>query len=268
LRYSNDEEQCEAIMEHTPAVLFVALGCKSTVRPGEVTQPSVVAQATTQVNGKSKGATLDPSTPDTSYVKINTPIQLIVYSYAYSDQAQDYNYLATAYSAKYRQTQDAFSRHDMLESMKPQFDELLQDARKHPYVIWTDASSSPSDLIGHYDFTHKAFPIGSVLLNQGTSGRFNVGWTAMFDLSNGWAFSFLPVEDEAKARVIEGFVNKGAPMKLKIFAFAESGGYRRFTARAVKIELFTNDPGKLAEGGPSLAKKPTLPASAPFRFSQ
>jgi hypothetical protein len=249
-------------------LLFVAFGCKSTVRPGEVANPAPPPQAATQVSEKSKGAPLDPSTPDTSYVEINTPVQLIVYSYAYTDQAHDYNYLATAYSAKYRQTQDAFARHGMLESMKPEFDELLREARKHPYVIWTDASPGPGNLVGHYDFTRKAFPVESVLLRQGGSGTFNVGWTAMFAASNGWAFGFLPVADEAKARAIEGLVSKGAPMKLKIFAFAESGGYRRFTAKVVKIELFTNDGGKLAEGGPSLAKPPTLPVAVPFRFSE
>jgi hypothetical protein len=249
-------------------LLFVALGCKSTVSPGEAAKSAPSPPAVTQIDGKNIGVTLDPSTPDTSYVELNTPIQLVVYSYAYSEPAQDYNYLASAYSAKYRQTQDTFARHDMLESMKPQFDELLQEARKHPYVIWTDASPWPGALVGHYDFAHKAFPIGSVLLRQGGSATFNVGWTANFAVSNGWAFGFLPVADEAKARVIEGLISKGAPMKLKIFGFAESGAYRSFTAKVVKIELFTNDGDKLAEGGPSLAKPPTLPAAAPMRFSQ
>lgn len=202
---------------------------------GSVLSPAAVQKAAQAA----KVASLpqpDLNTPDTAYVSLEKGNQVMFLYAAFSGLPPDYNQMAQWYSSEYRMTSDAFKKHDLMAALKPKLDAGIADAKTHPYVTWIDGSPQ----IGHYDFNRKAFPVGSVLFQQGGYVSFNDNNGYDLAVTNGQAFQELTVTDESKARTIESLVSKWQSMELRIYAFVQStddSGTPTVQATITKVQL-------------------------------
>lgn len=160
----------------------------------------------------------DFGTPDNAYLPVKSGNQLMFLYAAISGMPPDYDKMASAYSNRYRSTNDNFTKHDLLKALKPKLDQSIANAKGHRYITWINDSPS----LGHYDFKSKSFPIGASIFNDG-------GYLYFFDnsgtnlaVTNGADFQQLNVKDEATARQIEQAVGHYQALRLRIFGFAQS----------------------------------------------
>jgi hypothetical protein len=201
----------------------------------QATSPAALKEAA--VAAKASAAPQpDASVSESSYVKVTSGNQLMFLYAALSGLPPDYDKMATWYSSEYRGTNDSFRKHDLLAALQPKLETQIADAKQHPYVVWED--NSPN--LGHYDFDRKGFPVNSGFLADGGYGYVNDNYEYKLGFSNGGAFRFLPVNDDALARRIEAMVGHYDSLHLKIYAFAQttdSSSNKVVTAVITKVQL-------------------------------
>jgi hypothetical protein len=204
---------------------------------------AVSPEATQQAIDAAKKASLpqpNVSTPDSAYVELNKGRQLLFLHAAFSPTPVDYDVMAKSYSLDYQRATDAFKKHDMLTTLKPELDVGIADA----YISYLDDRPQ----IGHYDFTKLLFPVGETLfdptigLKLDETGANNSGsWSLSNNISltfiNGAAFQQFHVSDPAKARAIEALIGH---LHVRIFAFVQSiddSSYTVVQAVITKVQL-------------------------------
>lgn len=178
----------------------------------------------------------DWNTPTTAYVPVTSGNQLMFLYTGMSGLPPDWDTLAGHYSNDYAQTNDAFRKHDLMAALQPQMQAAVANAKAHPYIVWDagDPQLSP------YDFTRKGFPIGNNELDP--SSQLYVSDNSDYHLAftNGNQFQFMPVADETVAKQIEQMRAAGRwndPIKLRVFAFAQSADPSTDTVKAVITEV-------------------------------
>lgn len=182
--------------------------------PATAQAPSAVPSA----NPKADLPQPDRSTPDQTYVLMETPVQVLALESALSNKPK-YELMAQVTSSDYGATRDTFKKRDLLTALQPKLDASISDAKGHRYIVWI----SPFPQIGHYDIGAQIFPVGSGLFQpDGASQFFQDGQPyARITVANGAVFKTLHVTDESKARVIEDLVPKVGGLRLKVYAFAQ-----------------------------------------------
>jgi len=151
--------------------------------------------------------------------------------------------MANESSDEYQRTSDNFRKHDLLAALTPQYQAQIVDAKAHPYVMWQADWTN----LQHYDMARRGFPLADSLLSEGGSGYMSDVRGYNFLLSNSEGFRFLPVEDEARAREIEGLMGKTS-FPIRIYAFvqaADDQGGRNVRAHVVKVQILERNSGRV-----------------------
>lgn len=185
----------------------------------------------------------DLSTPDSAYVPLTSGTQLMFLYHAWSGLPPDFERMANESSDEYQRTSDNFRKHDLLAALTPQYQQQIADAKAHPYVLWQADWTN----LQHYDIARKGFPLADSLLSEGGSGYMSDVRGYNFILNNSEGFRFLPVEDEARAREIEGLMGHTS-FPIRIYAFvqaADDQGGRNVRARVVKLQILERNSGRV-----------------------
>ena len=118
--------------------------------------------------------------------------------------------LAEIISGDYRAAQDEFTRHELMESIKPVIERRLKEAKDSGMVFMRTRSQ-----LGDYDFDKAGFPTG---VGEGSYWRVRRGrmpeYVVMFE--NGEELGFLPVPVEA-ARSLAGDLRVGRGVVLAVY---------------------------------------------------
>lgn len=179
----------------------------------------------------------DKSVPDSSYQNLTSGNQIMFMYYALSNLPLDYNAIASHYSLDYRTTNDEFKKHDLLNSLKPNIDNLVASAKKSRYMTFDIGIN-----LGHYDFNTKSFQI----INAMDTDIFY--WNSdnqdyKYSFTNCSDFKQLVVANETTARTIESMVGKFPQPILHVFAFAQTTDPSNNSVgfQIVKVQLLNSD---------------------------
>jgi len=174
------------------------------------------------------------------YQPLKSGVQLAYLYYALSGLPVDDERLAGIISADYRSTSDSFKKADILKVLKPQMEQQIADLRKNPYLKLHVEGAQ----LGHYDMSAKSFPIEGLPLAPDAYMSFNDASSYQLAITNGDAFRNWKVEDETKAREVEGLVNAkhsnglvqyaGYPTPADVYLFAQGVDQNR---RSVKFQI-------------------------------
>lgn len=121
--------------------------------------------------------------------------------------------LAAILSKDYRNAEDEFTRHDLLQQIKPVIEDRLNQARQTTQVYMLIG-----DQLGNYDFDRSAFPTD---MSENTYIRFDNGYEVRYD--NADQFGFVPVPPE-EARSLAGALRSS-----RAVTFRMEGGVARAT---------------------------------------
>ncbi|PZP30121.1 MAG: hypothetical protein DI603_15280 [Roseateles depolymerans] len=184
----------------------------------------------------------NPATPAEAYKLIDSGNQLMYLYYAVSAMPADMGQIAEVLSQDYRATQDQFKRQDILKVLEPRVKAEIAAAGERRYVIW----EADNNLIDHYDFERKRFPVRDGFWKGGTRFYYNDNSRYQISFSGAEKLQSLPVADEAMAREIEDKVNKYGALTLRIYAFAQDADLNEKVVKSqvVKMELLDKK-GKL-----------------------
>jgi hypothetical protein len=186
----------------------------------------------------------DPATPLSSYQKINSGNTIMFLYHGILNLPTQYDKVAEAYSAEYRQTSDGFQRKDILKALQPRIDQEINRAKGNRYVILEQDGYS---LLSRYDFDKKSFGVNEMSDDRFTyfndNSRYTLGTT------NAAAFSSLPVADEAVARKIEGHLSKTDKLRMEVYAYAQDAdpSNNRVKLEIMKVRLYGPGNELLAE---------------------
>ena len=95
--------------------------------------------------------------------------------------------LAALLSKDFRNAADEFTRHDLLEQIKPVIEDRLNQARQTTKVYLLIG-----DQLGNYDFDRSAFPTD---MSENTYIRFDNGYRVQYDNADQFTFIPLPAEE-------------------------------------------------------------------------
>jgi len=163
----------------------------------------------------------DMSIPDSAYVPLTSQdAATLTYLYAaLSNKSIDYDGIAQQTSREYAGTSDTFQRRDMLNVLKPKIDAAIAEAKQHRYFTY----SVDNGFLGNYDPGTKTFSTGMYSWQNGPV----TGTGVSFKLTNDHTPGNLgpdgyPVSEEAEARAIQALIDKGRPIGVKVFFFAQA----------------------------------------------
>ena len=176
----------------------------------------------------------NPNTPLDQYTPLTSGNQLMFLYYGLSSMPVDYEKIAQKYSQEYRSTSDVFKQKDILNALKPRIDAEIAQAKNNRYFMMRGDAN-----LSNYDFNAEDFPNNDALLSSGGYGYFYDNNGYHYSFTNGADFKMLKVADEAKARQIEGMVNKYPSMKIVYYAYAQDIDPNSMTVKAqiVKVKL-------------------------------
>lgn len=171
----------------------------------------------------------DAAVPLDQYVTIKSGEALMYLFYGISKMPPDMNAVAEQISADYRMTSDQFKRQDMLKVLTPRIQASIAEQGQHRYVIW----EVEGDVLEHYDFNAKRFPIKPVYWNGNSRFYWNDLSQYQISFTAPDALHDLQVADEALARDVEGMLSKYQPMRMKLYAFVQDTDLNSKTLKAV-----------------------------------
>ncbi|UVK98342.1 hypothetical protein [Pseudomonas sp. B21-048] len=146
----------------------------------------------------------------------------------------------SSFLQKFASTNDQFSQRDIAKSLEPIFTKHIHDNLNTRYVMLDMPQAIP---LSQYDFDKKGFSYAPSAFNavntqtaheQSSSyayghevknrGDIKFGDNSSYALtfSNGPQFNFIPVEDEAAARVLESYVKQRKPYTVKVYGYVDS----------------------------------------------
>lgn len=172
----------------------------------------------------------DPARPLANYRKIDSGYQVMFLYFAMLKLPLQYEDIAQVYSAEYSQTTDSFRRKDIIKAMQPRIDQEVELARTSRYVM---SELDGGNLLDRYNFEKKSFGVKGMSSSYGYN-YFTDNPLYKLGQTNATQFLNLPVQDEAKARVIEGYLAKFAPLRMEVYSFAQDADPSQ---RAVKLEV-------------------------------
>lgn len=186
----------------------------------------------------------DPATPSSAYLAIDSGTQLMHLFYAVAGMPPDMDQIASSLSQDYRATQDNFKRQDILKVLAPRIKADIAAAGQHRYVIW----EADNQLIEHYDFEHKRFPLKPAFWKGESNFYYNDNSSYKISFKGDAKLQYLPVSDEAIAREIEGQVDKYQALRLRLYAFAQDTDLNSKTVKSqtLKLELLDKKGSLLA----------------------
>ena len=213
-----------------PAASGAAATLPNPQDPQSVQQAQQAAHAAT-LPQPDKGVALD------QYVAIKSGEALMYLFYGISKMPPDMNSVAEQISADYRVSNDQFKRQDMLKVLTPRIQANIAEQGQHRYVTW----DVEGDVLDHYDFTAKRFPIKPAYWNGNSRFFWNDLPQYQISFSAPNALHDLPVADEGLAREMEGMVSQFHPLRMKIFAFVQDADLNSKTLNAVITHVELSD---------------------------
>jgi len=206
----------------------------------EVTSPASVAKVAESTLPKG-----DPSTPLDAYHKLDSGNQVMFMYYALANMPVPYEDIAQTYSADYGRTSDSFKRQDIIKSLQPRIDQEIAGAKGGRYIVM---ETKDGNLLQRYNFEKKSFAINE-FADSDRYTYFSDNSQYTLANTNGSQFAAFPVADEAKARVIEGYLSKYTQLRLQTYAFAQDAdpSHRRVKLQVMKVRLLDPAGDVLAE---------------------
>lgn len=185
----------------------------------------------------------DASTPDSSYVTLDSGNQLMYAYLALTGMPPDYPQVASNISKDYARATDEFRKHDLLTALTPRIDADIAAAKSRRYFKMTVPNP-----ISKYSFEQKGFPLDNSLWEAGAYRYFFDNGEYKLGFSNGDAFHYLKVESEASARTIEAQRARFDAVKLTVYGYYQSAdtAQKIVTAQIVKVALVDKQGNVLA----------------------
>lgn len=187
----------------------------------------------------------DPATPLTSYRKIDSGNQVMFAYFGLLNLPVPYEDIAKQYSEEYRRTSDSFQQKDIVKALQPRIDQEIAQAKAARYVM---LEQSDNALLERYNFDKKSFAVKGMESNDRYT-YFNDNSNYTLGTTNATQFAALNVADEAKARVIEGYLSKYTPLRMEVYAYAQDAdpSNRRVKLQVLKVKLYGPGNALLAE---------------------
>lgn len=154
------------------------------------------------------------------YLPVKSGEVLIYVYYGLSKMPADIAEICSMLSNDYRYTNDEFKKQDILKALEPKIKENLASYANNRYLAW-ESYRRLDQMIGHYDFNQKVFPInedywgGHAGFYLNDVSQFSVAFNAPESMHS------LKVEDEAVARQIEKLLTEYKNATLYVYAFAQ-----------------------------------------------
>ncbi|NMV37302.1 DUF4852 domain-containing protein [Ralstonia insidiosa] len=185
----------------------------------------------------------DKTTPDGSYVTLDSGNQLMYTYLALTGMPPDYPQIATNVSKDYARATDEFRKHDLLAALTPRIDTDIAAAKSRRYFKMTIPNP-----ISKYSFEQKGFPLDNSLWEAGAFRYFFDNGEYKLGFSNGDAFHYLRVDNEATARSIEAQRARFDAVKLTVYGYFQSAdtAQKIVTAEIVKVTLVDKQGNVLA----------------------
>lgn len=238
----------------TALAAFLALSMLSACTDDAVSSPAApppaTGTATPAANGAAPSAAAPPApavhalpqpaldTPADRYVPLESGNQLMFQYYARTGLPLDYERVAPDISNEYHQATDAFRQRDLLAALKPRIDASLAQARDTPYLRMDIDLYGGS--VSPYDFDRKGFLL-EPFKDAGTYRYFNDNSRYRVAFSNAQRYAFLPVADEATARLIETLRTKYETMTLRTYLFVNDADTSNQSVKAVVVRIVVLD---------------------------
>lgn len=231
------------------SVVAIALAATSITacsdKGSKTAKPETEAQIFAQVKKSLPHA--DLKVPDSAYqVASNSNADLYFARLAFEEPPINYDEIGKSIDYKYANTNDAFKKQEILQTLKPKIDQRITNAKNNRYYVITDNYLK----FGHYDFDKKSFPIEKFISNAGpdSSHAFEphisiynnndkapyIGPDAHISVivTNPEKFTALPVSDQDTARRMEEFINMNSynnPYNVEIYTVIQ--GYPKNLSR-------------------------------------
>ncbi|MGM3277373.1 hypothetical protein [Ralstonia sp. 24A2] len=185
----------------------------------------------------------DKTTPNSSYVTLDSGNQLMYAYLALTGMPPDYPQVATSVSKDYARATDEFRKHDLLAALTPKIDADVAAAKSRRYFKMTVPNP-----ISKYSFDRKGFPLDNSLWEAGAYRYFFDNGEYKLGFSNGDAFHYLKVDNEATARAIEAQRARFDAVKLAVYGYFQSAdtAQKIVTAEIVKVALVDKQGNVLA----------------------
>lgn len=154
------------------------------------------------------------------YQPVKSGETLLYVYYALSKMPVDISEVCSMISNDYRNTQDEFKKQDIIKALEPKIKENLASHANNRYLAW-ESYGRLNQMIGHYDFKQKVFPINEDY--WGGHAGFYLNDVSQFSIAFNAPESLhaLKVEDEAVARQIEKMLTEYKNATLYVYAFAQ-----------------------------------------------
>ena len=187
----------------------------------------------------------DSSTPLTSYRKIDSGNQVMFLYLGLLNLPIDYEKVVESYSNEYRRTNDSFKKKDILTALQPKIDQEISQAKAARYLL---LESKDSSLLERYDFNKKSFAVKEFADNDRYTYYYDNNQYTLAK-TNATQFSTLSVPDEAKARVIEGYLSKYTALRTETYVYAQDAdpSNSRVKLEIMKFRLLSPTGEVLAE---------------------
>lgn len=169
-------------------------------------------KAAIQEKQSQNAAVGDPTVPIEQYEQLDGGNQLLAFLISMKAAPLDYEEFAEKINQKYRFESDVFKKKDMLEVLKPQIDEYVQQATTKRYV-YTDHNPNLSD----FDFESMSYTFKG-LPSKGSEFYFYDNSDVNISYSNSDVFEKIKLSEE-QARAIESLRAKYTKMNLRVYMF-------------------------------------------------
>lgn len=187
----------------------------------------------------------DPTTEAGKYRKIDSGNQVMFLYYGLLNLPVDYEQVVQSYSSEYQRTTDSFKKKDILAALQPRIDQEISQAKSAPYILLENNDSAPLE---RYDFNKKSFAVKEFSSDDRYT-YYNDNNQYTLAKTNATQFATLSVPDEAKARIIEGYLSKYTSLRVQIYLFAQDAdpSNRRVKLEIMKYRLLSPTGEVLAE---------------------
>lgn len=199
----------------------------------DATQPARAAEQARQQARASlpKG---DPNTPSGNYIDVDSGNQIMFAYLGIAGMPIDYNEVAATYSRDYRSASDEFIKNDLLKALRVKIDAGVAQAAQQRYM-----KMEITDAIQKYDFEQKGFPLDSSVWEKGSYRYFGDNSNYKIGFDNGADFRYLRVQEEDKARLIEGLRSKYESPRTVVYSYVQDADVSNkvVLTQILKIEL-------------------------------
>ena len=233
-------------------ILEAAIGGGERSRPGgSLPEPVEAGGSDLPAPSPSRAEERPVSTPQPEHAKVTKDNVVFLYEARAELRVRDEELAAKGFS-EYANARDEFSRHDILQRVKPIIEKRLGEAAATKRV-YLDVSTN----IGSYDFERRAFPTG---VSEGTFIPFH-RQTYAVTLANGADLEYVPVAMEA-ARTLARELQRTRRGVAKIYGEIEGASERTLnysvkktlSVQVTRIELLS--PSGALVGSKTLASSP------------